>query len=320
MKRPWRKSDLSCGASMSGFRALGGPTSASPRPVRVALAPGCVPLRTAQPPASSMPAVSALPGGSGSSRVTVRPAPTRPTGRPVWGAWAGSPRDRRAAVGKRAAWLAALPRRYPVTAMLLAALLTGRILRGVTPELVHHWWWATSTTLSQLAHRPLGVLIGSIPWVTGGPVAPWLVLAGLAVGGLEATVGSVAAFAVVFGGHTVATVISEGILGLRVASGNLPSSALHILDVGPSYVVATALAAVVVLPARRRLRLITAVVLVAVAPAMLFDLIHADVDGIGHTTAFALGALAASLPALRRHATRRTSGRARVAEEHQQPA
>lgn len=205
--------------------------------------------------------------------------------------------------------LVGAPRAYPVTALLMTALLTARILRHVTPELVHRWWWATSTSLDQLAHHPLGVLFGSIPWVTGGPVIPWLALAALAVGGLEATLGSVAAFAVVFGGHTGATLISEGILGLRVATGNLPSSALHILDVGPSYVVATALAAVAVLPTSRRLRLTCAVALGAIAPAMMFDLVYGDVDGIGHTAAFALGALAAALPALRRRAARSAAGR-----------
>ncbi|MCM3886543.1 rhomboid-like protein [Frankia sp. R82] len=204
-----------------------------------------------------------------------------------------------------AARIAAVPRRYPVTGLLMVALFTARILRHVTPDLVHRWWWATSTSLEQLAHHPLGVLVGSIPWVTGGPVLPWLALAGLAVGGLEATVGSLAAFAVVFGGHTVATLISEGILGLRVATGNLPASALHILDVGPSYVVATALAAVVALPTGHRLRLTCAVALGAIAPAMMFDLVYGDVDGIGHTAAFALGALAAAFPALRRRAVTR---------------
>ncbi|WP_396229939.1 rhomboid-like protein, partial [Frankia sp. CpI1-P] len=126
----------------------------------------------------------------------------------------------------------------------------------------------------------------------------------LAVGGLEATVGSVAALAVAFGGHTAATLISEGILGLRVVTGDLPSSALHVLDVGPSYAAGAALAALVALPTPRRLRTVAGVTLVAIAPAMMYGVTDGELDGIGHTAALALGALAATIPALRRRAAR----------------
>ncbi|MCL9793251.1 rhomboid-like protein [Frankia sp. AgKG'84/4] len=192
--------------------------------------------------------------------------------------------------------------RFPVTSVLVAALVAARVMRGTAPELAHRWQWATSTTLDQLVHHPLGVLLGSIPWVTEGPVAPWVALAGLAVGGLEYTVGSVATFAVLFGGHTGATLISEGILGLRVAGGQLPTSALHILDVGPSYVVAASLAAVVVLPGRHRLRTVARIALVVILPAMTYGVVDVDLDSVGHIAAFSLGALAATVPALRRRA------------------
>ncbi|MCM3923738.1 hypothetical protein ND748_18960 [Frankia sp. AiPs1] len=189
-----------------------------------------------------------------------------------------------------------------MTTVLLAVLLAARVLRGVDPDRATRWQWATSTTLHQMLHHPLGVLVGSIPWVTDGPVAPWLAFAALAVGGLEATIGSVAALAVAFGGHTAATLISEGILGLRVVTGGLPSSALHVLDVGPSYAAGAALAALVALPTPRRLRTVAGVTLVVVAPAMMYGVTDGELDGIGHTAALALGALAATIPALRRRA------------------
>ncbi|MCK9893533.1 rhomboid-like protein [Frankia sp. AgB32] len=195
-----------------------------------------------------------------------------------------------------------LARRFPVTSVLVAALIAARVMRVTAPEVTHRWQWATSTTLDQLVHHPLGVLLGSIPWVTDGPVAPWVALAGLAVGGLEYTVGSLAAFGVLFGGHTGATLISEGVLGLRVADRQLPASALHILDVGPSYVVAASLAAVVVLPSRHQLRTVARLALVAILPAMTYGVVDVDLDSVGHIAAFALGALAATVPALRRRA------------------
>ncbi|CAJ62875.1 hypothetical protein; putative oxidoreductase domain [Frankia alni ACN14a] len=191
-----------------------------------------------------------------------------------------------------------------MTTALLTLLLAARVLRGVDPHRATRWQWATSTTLHQMLHHPVGVLVGSIPWVTDGPVAPWLAFAALAVGGLEATVGSVAALAVAFGGHTAATLISEGILGLRVVTGDLPSSALHVLDVGPSYAAGAALAALVALPTPRRLRTVAGATLVAVAPAMMYGVTDGELDGIGHTAALALGALAAVIPALRRRAAR----------------
>ncbi|WP_157467058.1 rhomboid-like protein [Frankia sp. QA3] len=189
-----------------------------------------------------------------------------------------------------------------MTGVLLGVLVAARVLRGVDPDLATRWQWASSTTLHQMLHHPIGVLVGSIPWVAEGPVAPWLAFAALAVGGLEATVGSVAALAVAFGGHTAATLISEGILGLRVATGGLPSSALHVLDVGPSYAVGGALAALVALPARRRLRTVAGVTLVVVGPAMMYGVTDGELDGIGHTAALALGGLAGTIPALRRRA------------------
>ncbi len=201
-------------------------------------------------------------------------------------------------------WLHTAPRHFPVTTVLLAVLLAARVLRGVDPDRATRWQWATSTTLHQMLHHPLGVLVGSIPWATDGPVAPWLAFAALAVGGLEATVGSVATLAVAFGGHTAATLISEGILGLRVVTGDLPSSELHVLDVGPSYVAGAALAALVALPTSHRLRTVAAVTLVVVAPAMMYGVTDGDLDGIGHTAALALGALAGTIPALRRRAAR----------------
>ncbi len=202
------------------------------------------------------------------------------------------------------AWLRTVPRRFPVTGVLLAVLIAARVLRAADPDLALRWQWATSTTLHQMLRHPLGVLLGSIPWVADGPVAPWLAFAALAVGGLEATVGSVAVLAVAFGGHTAATLISEGILGLRVEAGGLPSSALHVLDVGPSYALGGALAALVALPTPRRLRTVAGMTLAVVGPVMMYGVTDGDLDGIGHTAALALGGLAGTIPALRRRAAR----------------
>ncbi|KDA41325.1 hypothetical protein E0F15_15580 [Frankia sp. B2] len=195
--------------------------------------------------------------------------------------------------------------RFPVTDSLLGALVAARVFQYVDPATATRWQWAMSTTFDQMRHHPLGVLVGSIPWLPEGPLAPWLMFAGLAVGGLEATAGGATALAVVLGGHAGATLISQGVLDLRVVTGGLPRTALHVLDVGPSYVVATALTALVVLPSRRSLRALASLTFVVVLPVMMKGVSRGDLDAVGHTAALALGALAGLAPPVRRRAAAR---------------
>jgi hypothetical protein len=202
-----------------------------------------------------------------------------------------------------ARWLWSSASRFPATGCLLVAIAATRIFQHVDPATASRWEWATSTTVSRMLHNPVPVLVGSIPWLPQGPLIPWLALSALAVGGLELALGTATALGVVLTGHVGATVISEGILGLRVAAGQLPSSALHVLDVGPSYVVAAALSAGAFLPGPRRgPRMVMCLALAVATPLLTSGVIRGDLDGVGHTAALVLGVLAARMPAVRRRA------------------
>ncbi|MCK9895736.1 rhomboid-like protein [Frankia sp. AgB32] len=217
-----------------------------------------------------------------------------------------------ARAGTVAAALGRTARRFPLTLCVLVALTAARTSQDVDPSLASRLEWDTSTTIPQMVHHPLRVFVGSVPWLTGASLPLWLLLVVVAVGGLEAAVGTGTALAIVMIGHVGATLVSEGVLGLRVATGRLPSSALDVLDVGPSYVVACALTATMVLANRRSLRMVAGLVLAVVAPDLVSGVTRWDLDGVGHTSAFVLGLLAGAVLIRRRRrhlpGTRRRPG------------
>ena len=97
------------------------------------------------------------------------------------------------------------------------------------------------------------------------------------------------ALALVVGVHVLATVASEGMLARRIALGDEPVSARQMIDVGPSYLVVSAL--VVVIVAGRRLeRILCAAGFVVVAPSLFDGLDRWDVTAVGHATTVVLAA------------------------------
>jgi hypothetical protein len=101
--------------------------------------------------------------------------------------------------------------------------------------------WA-STNLANLRHRPVAAMVVSAFLAEDDRIA-WVLLA---LTGIAATGWILGAWrtAVLLGAaHVVATLISEGVLALRIAAGAVPAAQEHIRDVGPSYVVIAALTA-----------------------------------------------------------------------------
>ena len=82
------------------------------------------------------------------------------------------------------------------------------------------------------------------------------------------------------------TLVSEGIVAWRVGSGALPASYLHLVDVGPSYVVVSAVVVALLCapPVWRVLALTDLLVLVFVA-RIFAGLPELDVAAVGHLTA-----------------------------------
>src|ERR1700745_4152761 len=97
-----------------------------------------------------------------------------------------------------------------------------------------------STNVANLEHEPAGPLLVSA-FVTPGYFGAWPVLIALALFGANRAVGNVRTALVCLAGHVVGSLVSEGIVAYRVAAGQLSAANRHLSDVGPSYVVVSAI-------------------------------------------------------------------------------
>jgi hypothetical protein len=154
--------------------------------------------------------------------------------------------------------------------------------------------WA-STNVANLEHEPAGPLLVSA-FVTPGYLWTWPVLIALALFGANRALGNVRTALVCLAGHAIGSLISEGIVAYRIDAGQLSHSSRHLSDVGPSYVVLSAI--VVALACGTWLaRVLAAVDLVLlVFPGQIFaGLSQLDVAAVGHLTAMLTAAAATAL-------------------------
>jgi hypothetical protein len=154
--------------------------------------------------------------------------------------------------------------------------------------------WA-STNVANLEHEPVGPLLVSA-FVTPGYLGAWPVLIALALFGANRALGNVRIALVCLAGHVVGSLVSEGIVAYRVDAGQLSAANRHITDVGPSYVVLSAI--VIALACGTWLaRVLAAVALVLlVFPGQIFaGLSQLDVTAVGHLTAMLTAAAATAL-------------------------
>jgi hypothetical protein len=102
--------------------------------------------------------------------------------------------------------------------------------------------WA-STNVHNLRHHPVGSLVASA-FVAQTFATAWPALIALAMFGANRVLGNWRTALVCAAGHVAGTLVSEGIVGYRVSRGLLPAASRYIIDVGPSYVVVSAIAPV----------------------------------------------------------------------------
>jgi hypothetical protein len=199
--------------------------------------------------------------------------------------------------------VASIVRRYPVPVVFTTALCvvsavyvyalgsSGR--RSLVAE--------TATNLANLKTDPLGTMVASafVPETTQWA---WVVLAVVGLFPLVRRFGNLRALLLVGSAHVTGTLLSEGVLAWRIAAGAAPASMRFLDDVGPSYVITSALVAAALYgtePARdprARLlgrglwwRLAAAASLVVLAPSLCAGLGHLDVAAVGHVVAIATG-------------------------------
>ncbi|HEY7143871.1 MAG TPA: rhomboid-like protein [Streptosporangiaceae bacterium] len=147
--------------------------------------------------------------------------------------------------------------------------------------------WA-STSVHNLEHHPAGSLTGSA-FVAQDAVAAWPVLIALAMFGANRALGNLRTAVVCAAGQIVGTLVSEGIVGYRVAHGQLPAADRYLIDVGPSYVVVAAIVIALLLgswPARVAAG-IDLILLIAVGN-IFGGLASLQVSAVGHVTAMAV--------------------------------
>ncbi len=190
------------------------------------------------------------------------------------------------------ALIGALRARGPLSAGVTAyagALALGSAVLAAQDEPSRERWlsWA-STNVANLQSRPLAAVVASAFLAEeSAPVWVLLALVGLLAAGWR--LGGWRLLAVVASAHVVGTLVSEGVVAWRVHLGLLPETARHAVDVGPSFVVVSALAAALVAGPWAS-RLVGAAGLALLAPYIFEGLGHLDVAAVGHVVSITVGA------------------------------
>jgi hypothetical protein len=194
----------------------------------------------------------------------------------------------RSAARTRWWWPAAV---YP--AGLLAAALVRHAVPAATADRLAHW---ASTDLDNLGRNPVGSMVVSA-FVTDSGVLAWVGLAVVGLGTLGRRLGAGRTLALVSASHVVGTLVSQGVTAWRLHAGLAAPAERYALDVGPSYVVAGALAAGLV-AGTRRTRPLCALGLGVLAPFLFDGLTGLEVAAVGHLVAIVVGLAGATMAML----------------------
>jgi hypothetical protein len=166
--------------------------------------------------------------------------------------------------------------------------------------------WA-STNVANLEHEPVLPLVLSA-FVAPGYFVVWPVLIALAVFGANRALGNAGTALVCLAGQVVGSLVSEGIVAYRVDAGQLAVANRYLTDVGPSYVVASAIVIALACGTWLARALAAVDLVILVFPGHIFaGLSQLDVSAVGHLTAMLTAAAATALILTRR--SRRAGGR-----------
>ena len=198
--------------------------------------------------------------------------------------------------------------RYAVAWCYLALfLIVALVYAGLPPHGQAAFVGWASTSVHNLRYDPVGSLVVSA-FVTQGFLAAWPALIALAMFGANRVLGNWRTIAVCAAGHVIGTLVSEGIVAYRVSQGLLPASYRYLIDVGPSYVVVSAIAVAVLYgswPARAAAALDLALL---VGVGNIFGgLSTLNVPAVGHAIALAVGTTGGGVLAWERRRRRERS-------------
>ena len=154
--------------------------------------------------------------------------------------------------------------------------------------------WA-STNVVNLHNDPVGSLAVSA-FVPAGPTAGWAALIAMAMFGANRALGNWRTALVCAAGHALGTLVSEGIAGYRISHGLLPQADSRIIDVGPSYVVVSAIVVAMLYgPWLARILAALGLALLIFIGGIFSGLSTLQVDAVGHATAIVVAVLLGSV-------------------------
>jgi hypothetical protein len=154
--------------------------------------------------------------------------------------------------------------------------------------------WA-STSVHNLRHDPVGCLIVSA-FITSGSGWAWPAVIALALFGACQALGNWRTAVVCASAHVIGTLVSEGIVAYRVAHGSLPPADRFLTDVGPSYVVVSAIVVAILYGSwLARAAAALDLALLAFIGDIFAGLSRMNVSAVGHVTAMVVGGLFSSL-------------------------
>jgi hypothetical protein len=154
--------------------------------------------------------------------------------------------------------------------------------------------WA-STNVHNLRHHPVGCLVASA-FVTQTFATAWPALIALAMFGANRVLGNWRTALVCAAGQVAGTLVSEGIVGYRVSRGLLPAADRYIIDVGPSYVVVSAIVVALLYGSwLARAAAALDLALLVIVGNIFGGLSDLDVAAVGHVTAMTIAAALGSV-------------------------
>jgi hypothetical protein len=191
--------------------------------------------------------------------------------------------------------------RYAAAWTYLAAFIVAEIVYSLLPAqsqaAVLAW---ASTNVHNLARDPVLPMIASA-FFAGGALLAWPPLIALALFSANSVLGNWRTIATCLAGNVIGTLVSEGILWYRIDHGTMPGSDRLILDVGPSYVVVTAIAVGLIWGSwLARAAAALAFVILIVVGQIFSGLSQLSVSPVGHVTSLIVGATIGSALAWQR--------------------
>jgi hypothetical protein len=196
--------------------------------------------------------------------------------------------------------------RYAVAWVYLAGVIVVGLGNAALPwhdqAVVLRW---ASTSVANLEHDPVLSLVVSA-FLPIESLAAWPALIALALFGANHVLGNWRTVAVCAAAQVAGTMVSEGIVAFRVQIGVLPAADRYLLDVGPSYVVAAAIAVAVLYgPWLARAAALADLAVLVFVGHIFAGLGQLKVSAVGHVTALAVGAVAGGALVWRRRGQRR---------------